>query len=447
MRLYCMMHHDPSRVVLGAARRAARTAGRPLLLAVSGGLDSMALLSAMAAVARHRVAAVATFDHGTGTAATQAVRHVCQAAAAAGLPVAIGRIDAEPIVSEGREAAWRAARHRFLGETAARLGARVVTAHTEDDQIETVLMRIMRGSGARGLAGLYTAGPILRPFVELRRAMLEAYMLAAGVAWVDDPSNVSTEFVRNRARRDLLPALRRADPSFDAGILAVARRADALRRDVETFVSHVLRPQTFASGRLVVASGELAGYDQDSLAVLWAALAGRAGLALDRRGTQRLAAFTSSHPRSGSIPLAGGWCLEASRDAYILQRPLATSPLPAARLPVQVGGALDWGRFRFRVSEAAVPSSLWTASIAGPAGGMVRSWSAGDRLEPAAGQPRRRVTRYLSDVGVRGADRAGWPVVLAGNDVVWIPGVRRSDAATDRSGRPVRHYVCERIDR
>ena len=441
------MHHDPSRVVLSAARRAARTADRPLLLAVSGGLDSMALLSAMAAVARPHIAAVATFDHGTGTAATKAARHVCETAAAAGLPVVIGRIDAEMVVSEGREAAWRAARHRFLSEAAARLGARIVTAHTEDDQIETVLMRIMRGSGARGLAGLYTEGPILRPFLGLRRAVLEAYMLAAGVAWVDDPSNVTTEFLRNRARRDLLPALRRTDPSIDAGILAVARRADALRRDVETFVSRILRPQTLANGRLVVASGELTGYDRDSLAVLWAALAGRAGLALDRRGTQRIAAFTSSHPRSGSIPLAGGWRLEASRDAYILQKLLATSPLPAVRLPERGGGSLNWGRFRFRISNAAVPSSLWTASIAGPAGGMVRSWSAGDRLEPAAGQPRRRVTRYLSDVGVRGADRAGWPVVVVGDDVVWIPGVRRSDAATDRSGRPVRHYVCERIDR
>jgi tRNA(Ile)-lysidine synthase len=441
------MHHDSSRVVLSAARRAARTADRPLLLAVSGGLDSMALLSAMTAVARRRIAAVATFDHGTGAAASRAARRVCQTAAAAGLPVVIGQIKADLIVSEGREAAWREDRHRFLGETAASLGARVVTAHTEDDQIETVLMRIMRGSGARGLAGLYAAGPILRPFVEVRHAVLKEYLLAAGVDWVDDPSNVSTEFMRNRARLELLPALRRAEPSLESGILSVARRADALRRDVDTFVSVVLKPAMCPNGRLMVASEQLTGYDEDSLAVLWVALAGRAGLALDRRGTERLAAFTNSRPRSGRIPLAGGWFLEASRDTYILYKPLSLQPSPAARLPVQDGGALDWGRFRFRVCKAAVPSSLWTASIVGSAGGTVRSWSAGDRLEPAAGQSRRRVTRYLSDVGVRGTDRVGWPVVVAGDDIVWIPGVRRSDAATDRSGRPVRHYVCERIDR
>ncbi len=440
------MHHDPSRVVLGAARRAVQAAGRPLVLAVSGGLDSMALLSAMATVARRRVAAVATFDHVTSTSA-EAVRRVYHTASAMGLGVVIGRMDAEAIASGGREATWRAARHQFLREVAERLTAQIVTAHTEDDQIETVLMRILRGSGARGLAGLYAQGAILRPFQGLRRTVLEQYVSTAGVTWVEDPSNVSTEFVRNRVRRDLLPALRRVVPCVDADILAVARRADAWRRDVESFVSIVLRPRTVGDGRLSVAAGALAGYDRDSLAVLWPALAGRVGLALDRRGTQRIAEFTSVHPCSGSIPLAGGWYLEATRHAYILARMVTTRVPSAVRLPVRQGEVLDWGRFRFRVSTAGAPSSLWTARIADSDGGFVRCWNAGDRLEPAAGQPRRRVTRYLSDVGVTGTDRVGWPVVVAGDQVVWIPGVRRSDAATDRSGRPVRHYVCERIDR
>ena len=439
------MPHDPSCVVLSAVRRAARTADRPLVLAVSGGLDSMALLSAMATVARPQIAAVATFDHGTGPAATDAVHQVCDVATAAGIPFVTGKLAPDGIVTGGREAAWRSARYRFLNDLAARLGAIVVTAHTEDDQIETVLMRIMRGSGARGLAGLYAPGPILRPFVGLRRVVLARYVGDVGAAWTDDPSNASADFARNRARHDLLPALRRADPSIDAGLLAVARDSATLRCDVERFVSDAIRPQTVAGERVVVSSRELAGYDRDSLAVLWAALAGRIGVALDRRGIQRIAAFTSSHPRRGNVPLSGGWCLGATRDAYILERSSPALPPPAARLPVH--GSLVWGQFRFRVRTAVGPSSPWAASIAGGMDGVVRAWSAGDRLEPAAGQPRRRVTRYLSDVGVRGSDRTGWPVIVTGDDVVWIPGVRRSDAATDRSGRPVRHYVCERIDR
>ena len=416
-----------------------------MLLAVSGGIDSMALMAAMTAVARDRIAAVATFDHGTGAAARRAVRHVRSVATGAGLRVVTGRMDPVATPKEGREAAWREARHGFLRESAARLRAQVVTAHTRDDQIETVLLRIMRGSGARGLAALYAQSAILRPFLDVCRAGLEQYLAATGTPWVSDPSNSSADFARNRVRLDLLPALCRVDTHLGDEILAIARRADDLRRDIEAFVTRELRPETAANERLIVASGELTDYDRDSLAVLWAALAGRVGLALDRRGTRRIAEFTSTQPRSGRIPLAGGWCLRAGLDAYILERSVATRVVPAARLPD--AGVMDWGRFRFRVSTSPVSSSPWMALISAGAEGRVRSWHAGDRLEPAAGQPRRRVTRYLSDVGMKGTERLGWPVVVAGDDVVWIPGVRRSDAATDRSGRPVRHYVCERIDR
>jgi tRNA(Ile)-lysidine synthase len=437
------MHHDPTRAVLSAVRQAARTTNGPLLPAVSGGLDSMVLLSALSAVAHRRIAAVATFDHGTGPNATHAVEIVSAAAATLGLPVVVGRLGADGSVSS-REATWRAARHTFLREAASRLGARVVTAHTEDDQLETVLMRIMRGSGGRGLAALYAPGEIVRPFVMLRRASLEEYAASASVTWVDDPSNMSPVHARNRVRHDLLPALRAVAPDFDAHLLDAARQSARLRRDVDAFVDRVVRPRVVAQ-RLVVDAGRLEGHDRESLAVLWAALAARAGLALDWRGTRRLSAFTIEKRQTGSIPLSGGWTLEAAHSTYILRKAVVSPDAPPGTLPA--AGSLIWGGFRFRVCTEEVPSSVWSASIAGSARGVVRAWCAGDRLEPAAGQPRRRVTRYLSDVGVTGADRRGWPVVVADEQVVWIPGVRRSDAATDRSGRPVRHYVCERIDR
>ena len=429
------------RAVLSAARRAARTTTGPLLLAISGGLDSMVLLAAMSSVARRRIAAVATFDHGTGPSATHAVRMVSAAAAVARLPVVIGRLGAEGVPDS--EAGWRTARHQFLREAASRLGARVVTAHTEDDQVETVLMRVMRGSGGRGLAALYAEGEFMRPFVMVRRAALEEYAAAVSLKWVDDPSNVSRVHGRNRVRHDLLPALRAVAPNLDADLLDAARRSALLRRDVDAFIDRVLRPRLGAQ-RLVVEAGTLAGYDISSLALLWAALAARAGLALDWRGIRRLSAFTSGERRSGSIQLSGGWTLEAVHATYILRKGGDAPSAPAGTLPAT--GSLVWGGFRFRVTSEAEPS-VWSASIGGAAYGVVRAWRAGDHLEPAAGQPRRRVTRYLSDVGVMGSDRQGWPVVVADEHVVWIPGVRRSDAATDRSGRPVRHYVCERIDR
>ncbi len=439
------MHHDPARAVYDAVLRAAHSAETPLVLAVSGGLDSMALMCAMSAVAHARIAAVATFDHGTGAWASEAVRHVRAAAAARGLTVIAGRMDGTTDTTDGREAAWRKARHRFLRECAGPLGARIVTAHTQDDQVETVVMRIMRGTGARGLAGLYADGPIVRPFVEIRRSELVAYAEAAKLSWVEDPGNVASEFARNRIRHDILPALRNSDSCFDGWALSIARRATELRREVEEFVSERIRPELQSAERLIVASRELAGYDRDSLAVLWSSLAARAGLSLDRRGTRRIAEFTMSCPRRGRIPLAGGWCLDATRDAYILYKPVATTFALATPLPWH--GALEWGDFRFRVGSAAEHDSPWAAALPRSEVSLVRMWNAGDRLEPAAGQRKRRVKRYLSDAGLQGGERTRWPVVVAGDDVVWIPGVRRSDAATERSGRPVRHYVCERIDR
>ncbi len=438
--------------VLDAVRRLTTVSDEPLVLAVSGGLDSMTLLHAMMAVAPHRIAAVATFDHGTGRPATRAAAHVARVAGAAGLRVVRGRSGLRSTFPDGREAAWRHARYGFLRDAARRTGARIATAHTLDDQVETVLMRVMRGSGARGLAGLAWGRDILRPFIGVRRAQLLAYATASGVEWVEDPSNVSPAFARNRIRHDILPALRRADASFDETLLALAQRATAWRQDVERLVDATLRPTLRGDRELVVASAELADYDRGALAMLWGSLAGRVGLALDRRGTRRIAAFTTTRPGRGSIPLAGGWCLEATHDAYILRKDADTARVAAVSLPLDATGWLEWGRFRFRVasaSDVALPdaSAPWSAAICAESGGLVRGWTAGDRLAPAGGQPRRRVARYLSDSGMHGSERAGWPVVTAGEDVVWIPGVRRSDAATDRSGRPVRHYICERIDR
>ena len=450
-RLYfTVMLHDPRRAVLQAARHVAREHRAPLLLAVSGGLDSMVLLHAMARVARSRIAAVATYDHGTGVAATEAVAHVARVAAALAVPVVTGVLSAAPATS--REAAWRRARYRFLRASADTLGARLVTAHTEDDQIETVLMRVMRGSGARGLAALYAPSDVRRPFLGIRRTTLERYARDAGVEWREDPTNRSRDFLRNRVRHDLLPAMRHADPTLEYALLATARRAAALRADLAAFVDEcvsVVRPDTAS---ISIVRAELSGHDRNSLSMLWGDIAGRVGLALDRRGTHRLASFITTGPSAGWVQLSGGWCVEATRDAYVLRRRPASAPNELA-LPEH--GEVQWGSFRFRVIDddrvrgAGLDEigSVWQAVFSSAPRHVVRRWEAGDRLAPEGARHRRRVKRYLTEAGVRGLDRPGWPVVVTGNDVVWIPGVRRSNAASERSGRPVRHYVCERIDR
>jgi tRNA(Ile)-lysidine synthase len=436
-----MSSHE-EREVLERVRAAARTADRPLLLAVSGGLDSMSLLDAMALSAPERVAAVATFDHATGPHSARAVAHVRAEATRRGFRVVMGRMPRDADRSNGVEAMWRAARRRFLDETAAACGARIATAHTRDDQIETVLQRAMRGAGARGLAALAAPGPIVRPFLQVARQTLERYAAARGIRWVEDPSNARLDFLRNRVRQQLLPALRVADPAIDDALLSIGERAARWRSEVETLTDVAVAPRRVGQHALVVAAKELAGYDRDSLSVLWSALAGRVGLALDRRGTARCAAFTMKSPRRGAIPLSGGWELEAIDDELVLHR-AARAVVGESVLPVV--GALRWGTFRFSVAEREADGE-WSAELSDEAQVVVRPWRSGDRLAPSRGQGRRRVTRYLSEARIAGSVRAGWPVVVQGEEIVWIPGVRRSDAATVRSGGPTRHYVCERAD-
>jgi tRNA(Ile)-lysidine synthase len=408
---------------------------RPLVLAVSGGLDSTALLDACAAVLPARVAAVATFDHGTGPAATAAVAHVVRRARALGLRVEAGRAG-EP----GRtEAQWRAARWRFLRAVAARHRAVVVTAHTADDQAETVFMRVLRDAGARGLAGLYAPADVLRPFLALDRETLARYAAARGLVHVEDPSNRSRRHLRNRVRLDLLPACEAARPGFRDWLLDLSARAAAWRRELDAVVDR-LEPAA-CDGALSVAASRLQGYDAEALSVLWPALAGRVGVALDWRGTRRLAEFTTSGTVGGSVQLSGGLEVVRRRDEFVLRRAARRTRDEGTR-PLE--GVVVFGRWCFRPIAAGV-AGAWTAELPSGSTLTVRAWRPGDRMRLSEGRPPRRVKRLFAEAGVAGMDRAGWPVVLADGEIVWIPGVRRSDAASARSGRPLR-YRCERCN-
>ena len=423
--------------VLRQTRRALAASGGPVVLAVSGGCDSMALLHAAVATARERVAAVATFDHGTGAAARRAVALVQAECAALGVPVVTG--GGMPV---GRtESAWREARWNFLRRVASTHGARVSTAHTRDDHVETVLMRVLRGSGARGLAGLHAESAVLRPFLALDRGTVRAFVVAQGIAFVDDPTNDSRRFLRNRVRLDLLPALRRAEPDIDATLLAVSLRAAEVRRRLDAWAAEVSTVN--GDGRLAVAASGVAGYSRESLAALWPALAARVGVALDRRGTERLVSFTISSRVGGRVQVSGGWELDRQRDRFVLQRLVRTAPGECALAP---DGEVRFEAWRFVPAPDRVDDP-WTAVLPADATSVVRRWRAGDRMVAAGSPTARRVKRFLSDARVTGARRARWPVVVSNGEVVWIPGVRRSSAATARPGRSEVSYVCDFDDR
>ena len=422
--------------------RAALDRRGPIVLAVSGGLDSMVLLDAAAATLPAAALTVATFDHATGPAATTASRLVEARAGGLGLSYRSARAASTPI----GESALREARWAFLRSVASERDAAVCTAHTRDDQIETILMRALRGAGPRGLAALFADGPIARPLLDFSRAELERYATAMHLSWAEDPSNGSRAYLRNRLRHDLLPALRRVRAGIDRELLSIAIDAAAWRRQVESLVDADDQVRLLGDGSGIdVDLAFFEGQTSGAAAMLWPAVAARAGATLDRRGIERLAAFTVSGRAGARVQLSSGWLATRSRDAIRLRR----APVLDAEPTGSVLGLSHGTRFGdWTFSAAAEPeSTAWSARLPGDRPLSIRAWRPGDAMgNHADGRPR-KVKELLSRAGVTGHHRSGWPVVLSGDEIVWIPGVRRIDAAPARSGRPGLTFLCEYINR
>lgn len=413
------------------------------VLAVSGGLDSMVLLDAAAAVVPRERLIVATFDHGTGPAATTARALVEQRASELG----IACVAEQSSLRLTTEAELRGARWRFLRGVAASQGGKPVicTAHTASDQVETVLMRVLRGASARGLAGLLAGSSIIRPLLNFTRAELSSYARGHGVTWVEDPTNESPRYFRNRVRHDLLPAMRRVRPSIDAELLAIGRRAAEWRRSVEEYVVasvdvHVLDEQRGVD----VGLRSLADLSIAELRMVWPAIAARAGVALDRRGTVRVAEFSRRGQAGSRMQLSGGWIIVRSRDALQLR---ATRPAEATPAPLALSNDTRWGDWAFHPVDGNRDASPWVAWLPTDLPLTVRSWQPGDAMTRRSGGTPRKVKKLLSEAGVSGHQRAGWPVVLSGDQIVWIPGVRRGDVESGRAGRPGLHFVGEYLRR
>lgn len=431
---------DQSRI-LEATRALARMADT-IVLAVSGGVDSMVLLDAAASMIPRERLRVATFDHGTGEFARHAARLVRDRARLLRIPCDSGRAR----MRLSTEAEWRAARWSFLRSVARRVNGVVATAHTRDDQVETIFMRVLRGAGARGLAGLYARSDVHRPLIECRRAEILAYARERDLEWADDPSNALPIHFRNRVRHDLLPAMRRVNPAFDDELLDIARRAAALRVAVEdAAVDRVGASVREGGAALDVDTTSFANASLEALRMLWPPIAASIGATLDRRGVERLADFTR-HGRVGArVQLSGGWEVVRARSALRLRKSTTPGTSHATTSDLALSNETHWREWVFRPTTADVARSNWVTWLPTDEALQVRAWQPGDAI--VHGTARRKVKRLLSGAGITGHERAGWPVVMSGSQIVWIPGVRRSDAASDRSGRPGLSFTCEHIDR
>jgi tRNA(Ile)-lysidine synthase len=222
-----------------AVRRAPALAGatedRPVLVACSGGADSLALLAATVFEARRkpwRVIGV-TVDHGLQDGSAVHAERVVAQMAALGVDETVSvRVDVTA-AGQGPEAAAREARYAVLGEVAERTGAHaVLLGHTLDDQAETVLLGLTRGSGGRSIAGMRDGfGPFWRPLLRITRAQTEAACAAEQIEFWTDPHNEDARFTRSRIRQQVMPVLEHElGPRVSE---ALARTAEMLREDME----------------------------------------------------------------------------------------------------------------------------------------------------------------------------------------------------------------------
>jgi tRNA(Ile)-lysidine synthase len=392
-----------------------------VLVALSGGADSTALLAALAELrdAGHlRGLSALHVDHGLREGSQLDGDACARTCRALGVPLARTRVR---VASGNVQAQARRARYAALRREAGRVGAtRVATGHTQDDQAETVLLRLLRGSGARGLSGIPPRrGTIVRPIIDRTRAEVVAYVAARGLVPVEDPSNVTPRFLRNRVRSEAMPVLSALAPQ---AVRALARAADLLRDDERALA---------ATGRRLAGAG--APRVEDLLAAPLA-VRRRAIRHLWRRATGSTAGLDARHvdgvlallgrDAPGRAPLPGG------REAVVRYGALAVRPA--------VEEAADLAPVRVDAPGAHELPDGGLLEVAGASGAAWPLWwrgrLPGDRFRPAGGRGSKKLKAWLIDRKVPRerrdrlrllADDQGW--------VLWIPelGARSGNPSVD----------------
>jgi len=410
------------------------------VLAVSGGGDSLALLDLFAALAPELglTLLVAHADHGIAAdsaALASALRS--QVLSRYGLETTVGRLELGAGASETRS---RVARYRFLRGVQAERGARyLLTAHHADDQVETVVLRVLRGSAPAGLRGMVARGPrgLVRPLLPFRHAELLAHAEGAGLAVVHDPANRDPRHARSWVRTALLPLVEaRMGPDAARALLGVARHALREVRAWDAVLDALPGLSLRATdGRFEVARAALRGYDNVLAGRILRAAAARAGLRLTPAAATRLARFATTAASGRRLALEGGLVAEAAFESLSVGRAAA---VPSAVVLDPAGGEAAFGPFalawRGEPAPETLPRAGWTTWLA--AGDLeVRAARAGDAITPIGGVGRRKVSRLLMEARVPRSRRVEYPVVESRGEVVWVPGVCRSAARIPDPGR------------
>ncbi|MBI4515677.1 MAG: tRNA lysidine(34) synthetase TilS [Deltaproteobacteria bacterium] len=416
-------------------RHAMVQSGDHVLVALSGGADSVATLAALVRLAPRLglTVSAAHVHHGLrGAEADRDAEMAAVVAARLGAPFRAVRLPAALARGGNLEERAREARYGALAAVAAEVGAtKIATGHTRDDQAETVLMRIVRGCGPAGLAGilpLWRNGQVIRPLLECTRSEVEAFVAALQLPYCHDSSNQSRRFLRNRVRHELLPLLRQLNPRIDRALADLA----ALSRQAS--------PPAAASPQEWLAVADLNALDPERRGQLvrhWLiTLRGHQRGLTKQHVTAVLDLLGEGRPnRRAEIP--GATVLrEYTRLRYQAESAAELLPRPQELQPGQIVTASDWRIEASGVESwrppGALPADLWSAVVdadAAPVPLLVRPAVAGDRVRPWGMAGRRKLSDIFVDRHVPRALRRICPVVQAGAEVVWVPGVVRGAIA------------------
>lgn len=418
-----------------AARFSALTAGGGrCLVAVSGGPDSLALLDLLhlGREQHGRELIVGHVDHGIAEWSPAVAAAVERAAEERELRAMSRCLSLAAATGETRA---RTARRAALQEIASAVDASwIILAHHADDQVETVLLRLLRGSGPAGLAAMAErTGVWLRPLLRVPRVRLADHLAERGLSGWQDPSNSDHRHLRSWLRSEVLPLLRGRLPDLTERLLTASRQAGEAREGWDQLLEELPELELESGiGGISVAAPALSGYRSALRQAVVAALGRRFGVPL---GSRRLAAIGRLlEGRDATIRLAATLEAELAFGRLIFRRPPDRPPEP---VPIVLDGECAFGSWLFRttVARASTPDREGWGTAVVPGSYLIRAWHPGDRIRPLGGQGHRPVSVLLREARIAPGRRSHWPVLLAHDaTIVWVPGICRSDSCIPTEG-------------
>ncbi len=431
--------------------------GSCLLLAVSGGPDSTCLLHILVGL-REELGIklhVAHLDHQLRGAESEAdANYVADLASQLGVPATIGRRDVKAYRKEKRispEEAAREVRYRFLGDTASIVGARcIATGHTLDDQVETILMHLIRGTGSRGLQGLKPSNEwqlngkiftVVRPLLEVSHQETADYCQSHGFVPRLDASNLSLSPLRNRIRQQLIPLLKGYNPRVAEALLRTSAITTGqiafLDEEVSRLWSEIVQKK---DGMTILDKGKFCLlHCALKCHLLRAAIEELLGNLKDieMRHIEEIVAVLDK-PAGKQINLPGGLVFAVEYDRYLLSLgPVNTCPYPVigAEYRINIPGKTGFPGWQVE-AEIVAPKMVLKENnecIAyldlDKAGKelKVRSHRPGDRFQPLGLSQPKKLNRFMIDARIPRAWRGRIPIVFSPEQILWLVGYRIDD--------------------